>query len=218
MSRSAKRKPVSPRNQVKVLVKSRRRCCVCFGLNRDDSIKKGQIAHLDQDPKNSNERNLAFLCFMHHDEYDSRTSQSKNLTMGELTRYKSELHLHFSAKHQITNRESLLNYLADAIQIEQIAETLVRVGREVTNSPDFQIELALTENDICLTDADLALPLVHVLDHLQAWGFLTYSVDGLDDYSSKGFRFRIAWRNPASANALLEAYRAAGAKALQKSS
>lgn len=75
-----------------VLVKSRRRCCICFGLNRDAGLKSGQIAHLDKNNANGIESNLAFLCFDHHDEYDSVTSQRKNLTAGEVKEFRSELY------------------------------------------------------------------------------------------------------------------------------
>ncbi len=85
------RKRVIPKTQADVLLKSRRRCCICFGLNRDTSIKQGQIAHLDQDPNNNSENNLAFLCFDHHDQYDSTTCQSKNLTMLEVIQFREEL-------------------------------------------------------------------------------------------------------------------------------
>lgn len=77
--------------QTEVLVESRRRCCICFGLNRDTSLKVGQIAHLDKDSGNSKKGNLAFLCFEHHDLYDSTTRQSKNLTIKEVKHYRAEL-------------------------------------------------------------------------------------------------------------------------------
>jgi len=35
--------------------------------------------------------NLVFLCFDHHDEYDSRTSQGKGLTAGEVSFFRDEL-------------------------------------------------------------------------------------------------------------------------------
>jgi hypothetical protein len=54
-------------------------------------LKVGQIAHLDRDRSNSAEENLAFLCFEHHDEYDSRTSQRKGLTAGEVKAFRDEL-------------------------------------------------------------------------------------------------------------------------------
>lgn len=74
-----------------VLVKSRRRCCLCVALRNDFTEKRGQIAHLDRDPSNNDLDNLAFLCLEHHDQYDSRPSQSKGLTMDEVKRYRAAL-------------------------------------------------------------------------------------------------------------------------------
>jgi hypothetical protein len=78
--------------ETQVLVLCRRRCCICFGLNRDTSLKEGQVAQLDHDSSNSELDNLAFLCFVHHNQYDSRTNQGKNLTPAEVRRYRVELH------------------------------------------------------------------------------------------------------------------------------
>lgn len=86
------RKKIPDNIQKEVLVTSRRRCCICYGLNRDISIKKGQIAHLDGDNNNNKFDNLAFLCFDHHDEYDGKTSQSKNFTIKEVKKYRAELY------------------------------------------------------------------------------------------------------------------------------
>ena len=70
--------------QDQVILHSRRRCCVCFGLHGDVDVKVGQIAHLDRDNKNNALDNLAFLCLDHHDQYDSKTSQSKGLRENEI--------------------------------------------------------------------------------------------------------------------------------------
>lgn len=86
------RKAIPKATQDEVLVKSRRRCSICFGLNRDTNLKAGQIAHLDHDNTNCNEDNLAFLCLEHHDEYDSKTKQRKNLTIGEVKAFRNELY------------------------------------------------------------------------------------------------------------------------------
>jgi len=75
-----------------VLLRCRRRCAICFGLSRDTTIKRGQIAHLDQDSSNSTLDNLVFLCLECHDQYDGRTSQSKGLTASETKRFREELH------------------------------------------------------------------------------------------------------------------------------
>jgi len=74
-----------------VVTSSRRRCCLCYALRKDQTEKRGQIAHLDRDPSNNTLDNLAFLCLEHHDQYDSRTSQSKGLTLEEVQRYRTEL-------------------------------------------------------------------------------------------------------------------------------
>jgi hypothetical protein len=91
MSRKAPRKK-SRSAETLVLLRSRRRCCVCFGLNQDSSEKKGQIAHLDHDRTNTDLINLVFLCLEHHDQYDSRTSQSKSLQIEEVRTFRDELY------------------------------------------------------------------------------------------------------------------------------
>src|SRR6476469_2486991 len=85
------RKRTAPTTEANVLVRSRRRCAICFGLNRDVDTKQGQIAHIDHDSSNDKPGNLVFLCLEHHDKYDSRTSQSKGFTEDEIKRYRVEL-------------------------------------------------------------------------------------------------------------------------------
>ncbi|MBI2485383.1 MAG: hypothetical protein HYW01_00170 [Deltaproteobacteria bacterium] len=78
--------------EIHVLLMSRRRCCICFGLHGDTDIKRGQIAHLDGNPENNSVENLAFMCLVHHDEYDGNTRQSKGLTIREIKHYRVELY------------------------------------------------------------------------------------------------------------------------------
>jgi hypothetical protein len=86
------RKKIPVDTEMQVLTSSRRRCCICFGLFRDVQVKAGQIAHLDRDSTNAALDNLAFLCFEHHDRYDSKTSQSKNFSIAEVKAYRDELY------------------------------------------------------------------------------------------------------------------------------
>jgi hypothetical protein len=86
------RKPIPSSSQAKVLLRSLRRCCICFGLNRDTSIRQGQISHLYGNSSNNPEDNLAFLCFDHHDQYDSSTKQSKNFSSPEVKHIRAELY------------------------------------------------------------------------------------------------------------------------------
>jgi hypothetical protein len=92
MPSNSKRKHTPPNREAEVLDTCRRRCCVCFALNGDAEEKKGQIGHLDHNPSNNAPDNLVFLCMLHHDQYDSRTSQSKNLTEAEVRLYRKQLH------------------------------------------------------------------------------------------------------------------------------
>lgn len=85
------RKGVSKTIVADVMTASRRRCCICFALSNDTTEKRGQIAHLDRDASNSSPENLVFMCLDHHDQYDSRTSQSKGITVDEVRRYQAQL-------------------------------------------------------------------------------------------------------------------------------
>jgi hypothetical protein len=74
-----------------VLLASRRKCAVCFGLYQDLTVKSGQIAHIDRDPRNNDQDNLVYLCLDHHDDYDRPASQSKRIQAGELKAFRDEL-------------------------------------------------------------------------------------------------------------------------------
>jgi hypothetical protein len=52
----------------------------------------GQIAHVDGDPSNSAEDNLAYMCLPHHSLFDSRTSQHKNYTLQEVKAGRNRLY------------------------------------------------------------------------------------------------------------------------------
>ncbi len=90
-----------------VLTRSRRRCCLCFWLNGLDQVRKGEIAHLDQDASNNAVENLAFLCFEHHDEYDGRTSQSKGLQEAEVRHWRDMLYEEMAYQFGLHPRRSL---------------------------------------------------------------------------------------------------------------
>ncbi len=93
-----------PKTDEYVLKKSKRRCCLCFGLNCDSMRKRGQIAHLDHDPTNDKLGNLAFLCLDHHDEYDSKTSQSKSIQTNEVKAYRDNLY-HYIVSGKLLDSE-----------------------------------------------------------------------------------------------------------------
>ncbi|MBX3073798.1 hypothetical protein KF913_07725 [Candidatus Obscuribacterales bacterium] len=111
-----------------VLVKSARRCALCFSLTGDLLEKLGQIAHLDQDPSNTSEDNLAFLCLLHHTLYDSKTSQHKNYTKSEVKVARLQLYECVeNGKHHLQPvRASKRSEIIEVRQIE-LAEEAVEI-------------------------------------------------------------------------------------------
>ncbi len=92
MGQSQKRKKIPLAVEAQVLSACRRRCALCFYFERiTASNLRGQIAHIDRNRTNHMESNLAYLCLPHHDAYDSKTSQSKQLGQAELRHAKKEL-------------------------------------------------------------------------------------------------------------------------------
>lgn len=65
-------------------------------LDWKDEERKGQIAHLNSDHSDSRFENLVWLCFEHHDNFDSKTSQSKNYTQIEVRDYRDQLYQKYS--------------------------------------------------------------------------------------------------------------------------
>lgn len=98
------RKSPSRKVEQQVLTRSRRRCCFCAYLEGNWREQPGQLAHIDRNHANSSFENLAWLCLRHHNEYDSRTSQSKGLTATELKEYRDRL---YSAVDAVVQRNEL---------------------------------------------------------------------------------------------------------------
>ena len=103
---SGKRKKIPPAIEAQVLTESRRRCCLCFHLDGETAANlQGQIAHIDRQRSNNVEPNLAYLCMPHHDNYDSKPSQSKGLTPTELRHAKRALYEHLRADGEASSAE-----------------------------------------------------------------------------------------------------------------
>ncbi len=88
----AKRRPKVPKKiETEVLVRCKRRCPLCFGIDGNVQEVRGQIAHLDRDRENNASKNLSYMCQKHHDDYDSPRSQTKGYTEAEIRLYQEEL-------------------------------------------------------------------------------------------------------------------------------
>jgi hypothetical protein len=169
------RKKLTPSAEAGVLVQSRRRCCVCFGLSRDDGIKTGQIAHLDHDRSNNQEGNLAFMCMPHHDQYDSITSQSKGLKLVEVEQYRAELLAHFGTWSTVQNREHLLNFLSYRIGLDEMADAAIEAGGAAVFYGIQQAFDVLTTDEFDSCDGDLWMPHLMTCEAMASWGWLTFT-------------------------------------------
>ncbi|WP_166240906.1 hypothetical protein [Paenibacillus turpanensis] len=143
------RKKIPQDVETDVLIKSKRRCCLCFGIQNDLDEKNGQIAHIDKNRDNNNFDNLAFLCFNHHDKYDAVTSQSKNYTKNEVKRYRDDLYGYYEKLYDndISNND-FLDYLNKTIRItserHEVKDNKVIVtvdNLELMNSKTIELEL-----------------------------------------------------------------------------
>jgi hypothetical protein len=140
------RKRVPTDDEADVLVLSRRRCCMCLALEKDDKEKEGQVAHLDGDRNNNKPENLAWLCLVHHSRYDSTTSQTKNYQMKEVKKYRQILYDYIKREfHNSIPDEKFLELLQNSIQL---------VVKENTHSMDDNIITIKTSN-LELTDFSL---------------------------------------------------------------
>lgn len=86
------RKRVQRDVEARVLIRCRRCCCLCAFWQKDFDQKDGQIAHIDRKRSNANEDNLAYLCLPHHNQYDAKQRQGKNILPEEIRRARDELH------------------------------------------------------------------------------------------------------------------------------
>ena len=108
---------------------------MCFGLRGDVDVKDGQLAHLDRDPANSTEENLAFLCQPCHTMYDQQSNRILGFTPNEVRHYRDRLYA--SLGHD--RIEWCLTIRADRAESEDVRRVvdeayalLLAVSRDVT--------------------------------------------------------------------------------------
>jgi hypothetical protein len=122
------RKKLSQAATQSVLLDSRRRCALCWGINHDLGPKEIQIAHIDRNQNNNTLENLAALCLPHHNEYDTIYRQTKNFTPEELREYVSQLRA-ILKKKESNVLAKYLGGLADSSQL--VSTTADRLGEIV---------------------------------------------------------------------------------------
>lgn len=146
-AKKPRRKKLLATVETAVLAKSARRCTLCFHLKGDLSEKQGQISHLDDDPSNGAEENLAWMCLDHHSTYDSKTKQHKNYTIGEVKAARAKLYDLIAHGKYLTPAAALpyLQAVADKKTLHDFLETVpsnraIRVLREFDFGAAFRLE------------------------------------------------------------------------------
>ncbi len=135
------RKHVSQEIRAEVMIRSRRRCAMCFGLHRDCAEKRGQVAHIDRDSENDHIQNLIYLCLFHHDAYDTSTKQSAGFTPSEVRAYCAELYAFVANTFPSAVEGSSVTFMRSEAQPHEIdpveAELLVSIGVDPQPRPSF---------------------------------------------------------------------------------
>jgi hypothetical protein len=122
------RKPIPEDTQHRVLDRSRRRCALCAHFDNDYGQKDGQIAHIDRDPSSADEDNLVYLCLPHHDDYDTRRRQTKNLMPREVKTARNRLYDFIERGNLAAGPQPVLGMEAD---LKTLAEVQSSSGEDV---------------------------------------------------------------------------------------
>lgn len=152
-------------SETELLVRSRRRCALCFGLHLSTAPTKGQIAHVDRDPANNAAANLAWLCLAHHDEYDSRPSQSKGFTSQELIAYRDDLYaFNEAARASIAPSQAYARLSAEGLVLARLLNESSANGYKL--DPQVRIDALPQRTGLSQEDVELAV------DELRSSGLL----------------------------------------------
>ncbi len=126
-----KRAYITKEVETKVFLSSRRRCCLCYYLDGIKAKQRGQIAHLNRDSANSDFSNLVFLCLNHHDEYDSRSSQSKNYTLTEVKTYRDRLYDELELAETLPSSKNFNDFSIEYDFYEELQFMIKNAGEEL---------------------------------------------------------------------------------------
>jgi hypothetical protein len=132
------RKPTPEDTQHRVLDRSRRRCALCVHFDNHYGQKEGQIAHIDRDPSNADEDNLVYLCLSHHDDYDTKRRQTKNLTPREVKTARNRLYDYIERGEDLAaGSQRPTGMEADRKTLAEIQALMARVPDYFLSYPNF---------------------------------------------------------------------------------
>ena len=162
-----KRKRTAKRTETSILISCRKRCCLCWSWDHDDSQKDGQIDHIDRDPSNASKDNLVYLCLKHHNQYVARQSQARDMTPDKVRRARDELLQHLDGP-RVSSVSITLRLSRDFDGFTDEDGKRVVAFLEPLCRPGAKIELvARTQGSVLLTikvEVEDALRLMEALD------------------------------------------------------
>lgn len=126
-----KRIKVPPNKEVRILVRNKHTCCICRNSDREAIIH-----HIDGNPSNNKDENLAVLCLDHASKADAglkkgKLGAGKKFTAEEIKRY----------KELWENKVSNEIFVTDSTSIEEFRETANNRSETIILSPKkIQIE------------------------------------------------------------------------------
>ena len=123
----ATREPVKQNVRDELLVRCRRRCCLCFFDKGELEPKLLQLAHIDRNSANSDEKNLACLCTPCHEEYDAKHNNVFGYTPEYLRRAKEALEKYIAEDPRWAHHETYEIVVSgddEDISVDQIRETI----------------------------------------------------------------------------------------------
>lgn len=137
------RKKIPSTIQADVVIKSRRRCALCVGIDGNSGECSGQIAHLNGNNTDNRFENLVWLCLNHHDRFDSTTSQTKNYTPIEVRIYRDKLYQSYTeSEFSETEIKLIRSYLNE---YSSIFTYMFREYGEIANVIDSDIMQSLAD-------------------------------------------------------------------------
>ena len=108
---------------------------MCFGLEGDLAVKKGQMAHLDRNRSNPDPENLAFLCQGCHTIYDEKSNRILGFTPEEIRHYRDLLYVklgHDRSEWSLTMRADRAQYNTARAIVEKATAVLLDFSSDVT--------------------------------------------------------------------------------------
>lgn len=189
-----RKKPIPKRTHVpagtesKVLTASRRRCALCHGLDGILEETEGQIAHIDRNPKNARPENLVWLCFKHHNAYDSSMSQAKGYTPGELRIYRTELWRAIKRKEHLSGAKQDVAAPVPSSPYETLLKTSPRTAVEAAWKDVERAARGVLETKMTFANPAAAIPSSALMTMLRSFG-------GVDQENASAFEQLAAVHN-----------------------